>query len=256
MHPILIKIFGIPIYSYGLFLALAFLVCIMLVLRRAVSIGIDPHHILDLALYVIISSILGARLLYVVMEWHYYMMHPFEIILVNKGGLAFHGGFILALIVGVLVVKGKGLPIGQIADIISLYLPLGQAIGRIGCFLNGCCYGKETSSIFGVRFPEHSFVANRFGVDAFVHPTQIYSSVASLVIFIILGLRIKGKRFNGQILLEYMFLYGAARFIIEYFRADNPVVFYGLDIPQIISIFMIIIALILYARIQFHSRTR
>lgn len=249
MHPVLIRIFGIPIYSYGLFLALAFLVCIILILRRAVMAGIAPHHILDLSLYIIISGILGARLLYVVFNLDYYLMHPLEIFLLNKGGLVFHGGFISALIVGISVVKRRNLPIGVLADIIILYLPLGHAIGRIGCFLNGCCYGKLTDSIFAVQFPEYSFSAGRF-----VHPAQLYSSLVNVCIFLILGMR--RKRFNGQTVLEYMFLYGVSRFMLEYIRDDNPVIFYGLNIPQLVSIAMIIIAVIVYGRIQSYSRTR
>lgn len=258
MYPVLVKIFGIPIYSYGLFLALAFLICVILVLRRAVSIGIAPHHILDLSLYIIISGILGARILYVIINWDYYIMHPVEIILLNKGGLVFHGGFILAFLVGVFFVKRRKLPIWEVVDIIILYVPLGQAIGRIGCFLNGCCFGKPTNSIFGIQFPQYSFAANQFGINHIVHPTQIYSSLVNLFIFIILGIRMKHRRFNGQIVLDYMFLYGVTRFLIEYLRADNPALFYGLNIPQIVSILMIVTALIIRiiknARIQTKSR--
>lgn len=250
MHPVLTRIFGIPIYSYGLFLALAFLVCIILILRRSIFIGIAPHHILDLCLYAIISGILGARILYVILNWDYYIMHPVEIFLLNKGGLVFYGGFIAALITAILVVKRRKLPIWGIADIVILYLPLGQAIGRIGCFLNGCCYGKPTTSILGVQFPEYSFAASQFGIEHLVHPTQIYSSLADVLIFLILGSRMRYR------ILWYMFLYGTARFILEFFRADNPAVFYGLNIPQIISIIMIIIALILYGRIQSRRGTR
>lgn len=242
MYPVLIKIFGVPIYSYGLFLALAFLVCIILILRRAVIIGINPHEILDLSLYIIISGVLGARLLYVVFDFDYYVMHPFEILLLNKGGLVFYGGFIFSVIVGILFAKKRKLPVLVIIDLFFLYLPLGQAIGRIGCFLNGCCYGKPTESIFGVQFPEYSFSANQFGINHWVYPAQIYSSVTDLVIFVILGLRMKYKKYNGQIALYYMFLYGTARFLLEYIRADNPSVFYGLNIPQIVSILMIITA--------------
>lgn len=244
MYPVLIRIYGIPIYSYGLFLALAFLVCVILVLRRAVSIGIAPHHILDLCLYTIISGIIGARLLYVVLNWDYYIIHPAEILLLNKGGLDFYGGFILALIIAVLFVKKRRLPLLEISDIIILYLPLGQAIGRIGCFLNGCCYGRPTDLIFGVQFPPYSLPSQQFGSNHFIHPTQIYSSIIDLFIFIILDLRIKHKRFNGQIVLDYMFIYGTARFLLEYLRADNPAVFCGLSIPQIVSILMIITALV------------
>lgn len=242
MLPVLTRIFGIPIYSYGLFLALAFLVCIILILRRAIHTGIAPHHILDLSLYIIISGIIGARLLYVILNLDYYIMHPVEIILLNKGGLVFYGGFILALITGILFIRKRKLPIWDIANIVILYLPLGQAIGRIGCFLNGCCYGRPTNSMFGVQFPEYSFTAGQF-----VHPTQIYSALIDVLIFLILGFTARHR------IIYYMFLYGVARFLLEYFRADNIPVFYGLNVPQIISIILVLIS---YGRIQSYRRTR
>lgn len=245
MYPVLIRIYGIPIFSYGFFLALAFFVCLILILRRSVSKNILPHLILDLYIYIIISGIIGARLLYVVLNLDYYIMHPIEVILLNKGGLVFYGGFVSALITGILFAKRHKLQILDMADLFIMYLPVGQAIGRIGCFLNGCCYGRPAKSIFGVQFPEYSFPAKQFGQDVLVHPVQIYSSLADIIIFLILAISSKYKKFSGQVVLYYMILYGLGRFFLEYFRVDNPEVFYGLNLPQIISIFIILIALIL-----------
>jgi phosphatidylglycerol:prolipoprotein diacylglycerol transferase len=246
MNPVLFEIFGIPVYSYGFFLAFAFMLCLMLILRRAKSMNVAPHYILDLGLYLIISGIVGARMFYIISNLDYYIENPFEIILLNKGGLVFHGGLILSLIVGILVVKLWKLPVLKMADLVITFLPLGQAIGRVGCFLNGCCYGKPTESIFGIKFPEYSFAANAFGPDIYVYPTQIFSSIADLSVFFILLLRMKKKEYDGQAIVYYLFLYGVARFLLEFLRADNPPILYGFNIQQIISILMAVIALILW----------
>ncbi len=246
MDPILFKFFGITVYSYGFFLSFAFMLCLMLILRRARFMDIAPHYVLDLGLYIIISGIVGARLFYIFSNFNYYLENPLEIFLLNKGGLVFHGGLILALIVGIAIVKIWKLPVLQMADLVITFLPLGQAIGRVGCFLNGCCYGKPTESIFGIKFPTYSFAANAFGPDIYVYPTQIFSSIADLAIFFILLLRMKKKQYDGQAVIYYLFLYGVARFFLEFLRADNPIVFYGLNVQQIISVLMIVISLVLF----------
>lgn len=252
MHPILVKICGIPLYSYGLMLAIAFLVCVMLALRKAVSIGIAPHHILDLSLYILVSGIMGARVLYIATNLSYYIEHPFDIFLLQKGGLSFYGGFGLALIVGFFVAKRRKLPLGKVSDLIILYLPLGHAIARIGCFLNGCCYGKPTSVLWAVQFPPYSLAARHFGTNHLVHPVQLYSSLMNLGIF--LALSLSRKRFDGELVFKYMILYGAGRFILELFRGDNPVVLFGLNIFQLISIGILILGLILKPVIEKHAR--
>lgn len=252
MHPILVEIYGIPIYSYGLMMAVAFLVCVALAIYRAASIGIAPHHILDLSLYILISGIVGARLSYVVTNLPYYLAHPVEIFLLQKGGLDFYGGYGLALIVALLVIKRRRLPMGKVADLIILYLPLGHAIARIGCFLNGCCYGKPTEVAWAVQFPPYSLAARHFGPDHHIHPVQLYSSMVNLGIFIMLGLQ--KKRFEGELVFDYMILYGASRFILEFFRADNPVVLWGLNTFQLISLGMVILTLILRPIIRMYTQ--
>lgn len=254
MHPILIKIYGIPIYSYGFFLAMAFFVCLIMIMRRAMSIGIAPHHILDIGLYIIIFGVIGARFVYVSTNLDYYLMHPLEIVLLNKGGLVFYGGLIAALIVGLFVAKKRRLPVLKITDLFVTYLPLGQAIGRIGCFLNGCCYGKTTNCILGVRFPEYSFPATEFGPDHCVYPVQLISSVVDLMIFFVLISRMKYKKFDGQVVLYYMFLYGSARFVMEFIRADNPEIFYGFNFPQLVSVVLITVSIAISILEVLHRR--
>lgn len=224
-------------------MALGFLVCIMLAIRRAKTLQISPNHILDLSLYIVISGIVGARLLYILMNFSYYFKHPIEIFLLQKGGLSYYGGFLLALIVGFLVARKRRLPLAKIADLIALYLPLGHAISRIGCYLNGCCYGKPTEMICAVQFPSYSLAAHHFGSNHFIHPVQLYSVLMNLFIFIILNLY--KKQFEGELIFDYMILYGIGRFILEIFRADTPVVFLGLSAFQFISLGLILSGLII-----------
>lgn len=230
MHPVLFKIGPITIYSYGVMLALAFGIGIYIAKTRATSIGIDSRIIMDLGVYILLSSLIGARILYVVMNLNEYKTQPLEIIF-SRTGFVFYGGLILATIITILYLKKKNLPIGKITDVIAPSIALGQAIGRIGCFLNGCCYGKETTLPWGVM------IAGRNPLNLTpLHPTQLYSSTSNLIIFFILTYLWKRRKFDGQIFLSYLILYPIARFIIEFYRGDNPHILFNLTISQLLSI--------------------
>ena len=157
--------------------------------------------------------------------------------MLHKGGLSFYGGFIVALTCAVVFLKRRHLPGLKILDIFVPYLALGQAIGRIGCFLNGCCYGKPTDFVLRVYFPGE-FVAR--------HPVQIYSSLNLLLIFIILRTfqaKKKGEtKISGQIFLLYCLLYSGMRFFMEYLRGDHLPVFANLTIHQLISVGIFIVS--------------
>ncbi|MDI6736390.1 MAG: prolipoprotein diacylglyceryl transferase [bacterium] len=230
MHPIFFKIGPITIYSYGVMLALAFSVGIYLARDRAIKVGIDSKVIMDLSVYILLSSIVGARLLYVLTNPDEYREQPLTAIF-SRYGFVFYGGLILAIIVGFWYLKRKKLPLWQIADVIAPSIPIGQAIGRIGCLLNGCCYGKPTTLPWGVKVPG----SDHLGLTP-LHPTQIYSSVGDLIIFFILSYLWKKRKFEGQILLMYLVLYSILRFIIEMYRGDNPYIFLHLSLSQLLSI--------------------
>ncbi len=232
MHPELFKIGPITIYSYGVMLALAFVVGIYLARDRAIKAGIDSKVIMDLSVYVLLSSIVGARLLYILTNLDEYREHPLEAIF-SRTGFVFYGGLIFAIIVGLWYLKRQKLPVWQIADVVAPSIPIGQAIGRIGCFLNGCCYGKPTTLPWGVK------VAGRDPLDLTpLHPTQIYSSVGDLIIFFILSYWWKRRKFEGQIFLMYLVLYSILRFVVEIYRGDNPYFLFNLTLSQLLSIFI------------------
>jgi len=237
MHPILFKFGPVTIYSYGTMLALAFLLIIQLVSKKAEKSNISPQIILDVSLIILISSVAGARIAFVLKNFVYYKDNLPEIILFNRGGLFFFGGLITAIITAAIYLKAKKIFIWKMADIFALYIPLGQALGRIGCFLNGCCYGKESTLPWAFLLPNQLCLA---------HPTQIYSSLGGVILFIILSLLYPKKKFDGEIFISYLFLYSIFRFSIEFFRGDHPVFAYYLTGSQWVCLGIFISSIIFY----------
>lgn len=245
MHPILFRVGPLPIYSYGTMLALAFLVGIALAQKRSKKMGIDPNLILDLSIYILIGALVGSRLLYVATDWSNYREAPLNIIKIWEGGLAFQGGLFGAVIVSFWYLKRKKISPWKVGDIIIPSAALGHAIGRIGCFLNGCCYGKPTGLPWGVTFPPGSFAANHFGIEHHLHPVQLYSMLINVIIFIILIKFTSRAKYVGQVFWLYGILYGAGRFGLEFLRAEHQAVLFFLNIYQLISIGLLALSLIM-----------
>jgi phosphatidylglycerol---prolipoprotein diacylglyceryl transferase len=218
MHPILLEFGFIKIFTYGLLVASGFFVAILFASNQAKKEGLDPQKVIDLCFYILVASLLGARLLYVIVEYRFFLEHPLEIIKFWKGGLVYYGGLILGMIVAVLYMKKKEMPLWQVADILAPSIAIGQAIGRWGCFFAGCCYGVKTDVPWAIVFSDPNSLAPQ-GIP--LHPTQIYLSINAVVIFSILVWLRKRKSFDGQIIWTYGVLYSIGRFIIEYFRGDD-----------------------------------
>jgi phosphatidylglycerol:prolipoprotein diacylglycerol transferase len=210
---------------------------------------LDPQKILDLCFYLLIASILGGRLLYVVVEYKYFLANPIEMLKFWKGGLVYYGGLIAAVGVGWLCMKKFQLPFWKTADVLAPSIAIGQAIGRWGCFFAGCCYGVRTDMPWGITFTNPDSLAP-LGVP--LHPTQIYLSLNALLIFGVLLWVQKRKRFDGQVLLTYGILYSIGRFIIEFFRGDDR----GYAIPDTLSTSQFIGLFILGLSILFWVRRR
>lgn len=244
MHPILIKIGPITIYSYGFFLAIGFILAIFYSTREAKRAGVDPQKISDLAFYLIIAALVGSRLLFIITEPHDFIENPLEVFKIWKGGLVFYGGFIGALITGIWYVKKHGMPIWKTSDIIAPGIALGQSLGRIGCFSAGCCYGKETTVPWAVTFTDINSLA-RLGVP--LHPTQLYEAALDFCIFLFLISFRRRKTFDGQLIWLYTLLYAVARFIVELFRGDPRGSAFDnlLSTSQIIGIVMAVVAMVM-----------
>ena len=239
MYPIICKIYPFTLYSYGLMLAIAFIVSSFLAVRQAKNKSLNPDIIFNLLFWVFIWGIFGARILYIIENLQYYLKNPAEIIMLQQGGLSWFGGLLLGIMVGVFYLKKNNLPVYKTLDLVAPFLALGQAIGRIGCLLNGCCFGKAAK--FGIYFSSHNLV---------LIPTQIYSSLILVFIFIILRFLQDRPHRQGQIFLIYLLLYSAKRFFIEFWRADNPVIFSGLTLFQLFSILIFIFSVIKLFLIQ------
>jgi phosphatidylglycerol:prolipoprotein diacylglycerol transferase len=245
MYPDLLKIGIFTIHSYGFMVAIAFLVGIYLATQRAISQNLSKELIFDMGLCVFASSIIGARLLYCVLNFDFYIQNPIKIIFIHEGGLSFYGGLITAFCISIWFLKRYGLPVWKVSDIVAPSLAIGQSIGRIGCFMYGCCYGKPTTLPWGVRFPEESLAGSQFG-NTPIHPTQLYTCLIELLIFVSLLILERKKRFDGQIFFFYLFLTSSSRFILEFLRVDTPTTFLHLTIFQLISIILCIIAINAY----------
>ncbi|MCP4649260.1 MAG: prolipoprotein diacylglyceryl transferase [PVC group bacterium] len=237
MYPILWQIGSISIYSYGVMVAIGIMVSTYLCQFHAAKRGIEDEKIVDLIFWVIIFGLIGGRLLYVLLNLNDFVSQPLEIVKIYKGGLIFHGSFIAGIITAFAFIKKTKMPLGKSLDLIAVYAPLGHAFGRIGCFLNGCCYGHSTDVSWGVLFPGHMY---------HVHPTQIYSTVLLFGLCVFLYFRERKKLFDGQIISLYFILYGVMRFTMEFLRGDNPAVLGGLSVFQIISIGLLIVGIIMY----------
>lgn len=238
MYPILFKFGPLTIHTYGLFVALGFLVGLVLAVRQARREGILVQKIVDLGFYVLLASIIGSRLFFVFLNLSYYMNNPLDIFKIWEGGLVFYGGVLLAIPIFVWYVRRKNLGLWRTADIFAPSIAIGHAFGRIGCFSAGCCYGKIAESLpWSVIFTNPECLAP---INVPLHPTQLYEAVGETINFLILLTLRKYKSFNGQLFLSYILVYSVLRFTIEFFRGDveRGYITGNLSVAQGISILM------------------
>ncbi|NLG84486.1 MAG: prolipoprotein diacylglyceryl transferase [Firmicutes bacterium] len=216
MRPVLFSLFGLPVYSYGLFLALAVGLVVYLAQRKAPRAGFSSETIIDLALVVAVGALLGAPLAFVLVEWDYYRTRPWEIVDFRAGGLSFFGAFGGGFLAARLYAARKKLPFWSLVDFSVPYVALAYAIGRLGCLLNGCCYGVPS------RVPWA--LACRAGDPTLRHPTQIYASLGGFFIFLLLYRLRNHRRFPGFLFFLYLGLYALMRGVVETFR-DSRILF-------------------------------
>ena len=249
MHPVLINIGKIHIYSYGLMIAIGIVVGLFLARRQAAREGIDPNKIIDIAFYLLVAALIGSRLLFVLTNVKEYVDNPLDIFKIWEGGLVFYGGLIPAVVIGIWYIKRLGLPLWQVFDIFAPSVAIGHAFGRIGCFLAGCCHGTPSSLPWAVTFTDPRSLAPQ-GIP--LHPTQLYSSLGLFAIFALLIWLRKRKAFQGEIFWSYALMYSVFRFFIEFLRGDPRGSCLGglLSTTQAIGIFVagISVVMLLYLR--------
>lgn len=248
MLPVLFEFGPLSVYSWGFSLSLAILLGTFIAIRLAKQVGFEPDRIIDLAIVLVIGGVLGARLFYVfVYEPERYLKEPLQIFAIWNGGLVYYGALIGGFITGTWYVLQKGLPFWKLADIVSPPLSFGYGIVRLGCFMNGCCYGRPTDSWVGVIFP---FIEGAPHLDDIArYPTQIFSSVFGFLLFGLLLYLWKRRKFDGQVFLVFLILYAIGRSIVEYYR-ENLIVFWHITISQLVSLLIIVPAVIFYWRIS------
>lgn len=236
MLPKLISIGSFYIPTYGVLVALGFLAGLGTAMRLARRWGLPSEKITNLAVYCAIAGIVGAKLFMFLFDLGDYIRNPGQIFSMEtlQAAGVFHGGFLAALLIAALYIRKQRLPVLSTMDVFAPGVAIGQAIGRIGCFAAGCCWGKECSLPWGVRF--RSDFAAPVPLDKTLHPVQLYESAADLLIFVFLYRRATQKHPAGQVLGLYMVLYSTARFIIEFFREHEQALIGPFSITQWIAL--------------------
>jgi phosphatidylglycerol:prolipoprotein diacylglycerol transferase len=237
----------ITVYTYGVLLAAAYLLGLQLAMVRARKRGLDHTRVMDLGIYIIISALIGAKLLLLVTDFQTFRNNPAELFSLFRSGGVFYGGLILAVAVALIYIRRVGLPLWTTCDVFAPGIALGHVVGRFGCFFAGCCYGRPTNLPWAITFTD-PFAAANVGTPLNVplHPTQLYEAGAELLILLVLlGTERKGKPFAGRTFWLYMLLYAVSRFIIEFFRGDERGAVGVLSTSQFISVILAPLAIVM-----------
>ncbi len=303
MKPVLFYIGDFAVHSYFFLLTIGFIVATIIGIIEFKKNGLSVKNFIDLAIVIVIFGMIGSRLMHIVAEdiphdvycskkldrcgpdpeklrkdggddvikefnrgekiIKFYIAHPSRMFNVFKGGLAYYGGFILGTTAALVFMKRRKMNMLFTSDTIGYGTAIGLFFGRMGCFLNGCCFGLPTESFLGVHFPKGSAafaemanagIVNRLkdSITPPVLPTQLFESIFSLLLFFYLYLFLrKHKKYDGQIIIHFVLLYAIFRFVVEFFRNDNRGIFFGLlSSSQIISIVMIAGAILLWRSIR------
>ncbi len=247
MYPRLFELGPITVYTYGVLLAAAYLAGLQLARVRASARGLDANRILDLGIYIIISALIGAKLLLLVTDFRTFSANPRELLTLARSGGVFYGGLILAVAVALLYIRRIGLPLWTTCDVFAPGIALGHVVGRFGCLFAGCCYGKPTTLPWGITFTD-PFAAANVGtpLNQALHPTQLYEAGAEfLILVVLLWTERKGRPFAGRTFWLYMLLYAISRFIIEFYRGDERGTVGMLSTSQFISVLLAPLAIVM-----------
>ncbi|MCZ6670270.1 MAG: prolipoprotein diacylglyceryl transferase [Acidobacteria bacterium] len=245
MHPILFKILHFQIGTYGLLYAISFLVALRVATHYARKEGIEPARILDLGIYALLSGIIGAKLFLYLIDLPHYLRHPEEILRTWRAAGVFYGGLLFALAVGLFYLRRHRISVWKATDAVAPAAAIGQAIGRLGCFAAGCCYGIPADTPISVTFrnPE-AYHLTGVTLDTPLLPTQLFHSASNFLTFFVLVFFYRRKSRPGTIFWLYLLLHGGFRFTVEFFRGDyrGPQIAGNLTTSQLIALAGFLIA--------------
>jgi len=245
VYPELFKLGPITVYTYGVLLAAAYLLGLRLAMSRAKSRGLDPNRALDLGIAIIISALVGAKLLLLLVDFDTFRRNPAELFSIVRSAGVFYGGLIAAVAVAFWYMWRHKMPLWTTCDVFAPGVALGHAGGRLGCLMAGCCYGRETHVPWAITFTNpaaHDNVGTPLNVP--LHPTQLYESAAeALILVLLLVTEKRGRPFAGRTFWSYMVLYGISRFAIEFFRNDERGMLFGVSTSQFISLVLVPLAI-------------
>ena len=242
----------VTVYTYGVLLAAAYLLGLQLAIVRARKRELDATRVMDLGIYIIISALIGAKLLLLVTDFQTFKNNPAELLSLARSGGVFYGGLILAVVVALVYIRRVGLPLWTTCDVFAPGIALGHVVGRFGCFFAGCCWGKPTTLPWGITFTSR-FAAENVGTPLGIplHPTELYEAGAEfLILMILLGTERKGRPFAGRTFWLYMLLYAISRFIIEFYRGDPRGSVGMFSTSQFISIILAPLAIVMLVRLS------
>jgi phosphatidylglycerol:prolipoprotein diacylglycerol transferase len=221
MHPILIDLGWFQLPSYGVMVALGVLAGLLTLRRRADAAGLDGSRLVDVGLWLVIWALIGAKGLLVLVELPRYVSDPGQILGVIRAGGVFLGGFIAALVAGVVFIRRYRLPPLATLDVLVPSVALGQAIGRVGCLLAGCCWGSRCDLPWALTYTDPVAAAN-VGTPLHVplHPFPVYAALVNLSLYVVLEAMYSRRLPAGRVFASYLVGYGAARFLLEFVRGD------------------------------------
>lgn len=240
MHNELFTIGPVTVHGYGLMIAIGFLLCVLMCIYRTKKRGMDKNAGVDIALLGVVFGFIGAKILYIFVEFDWFLRDPLAVL--GSEGFVVYGGIITGVIAAVIYCRRRGLVFLEYFDLLSPAISVAQGFGRIGCFLAGCCYGRETDSFLGVVFPEGSLASA--GVPLL--PTQLFSAAGDFAIMGFLIWYYERRKHTGDVSAMYLLLYSVGRFVIEFFRDDDRGVIGFLSTSQFISIFIALLAVFMF----------
>lgn len=242
MFPV-IRVFGINIYPYGMMIGIGLVTAVLLFIKRCKNRGYDEDSAFNIAVICCISGIIGAKVLFLIIELPQVLRDPMAVLKDFGNGFVIYGGIIFGILAAYIFARFKKWSFLNIFDTAVPLISLAQGFGRIGCFFSGCCYGRETDSFIGMEFNNSPFAPH----NVHIIPTQLISSIGNFIIFgILLWFDNKKKTKNGQTGALYLVLYSIGRFIIEIFRDDpRGTVFNTLSSSQFICIFIFLAGVIM-----------